>query len=188
MNDKRYGQLRELEETVMEERLNALEMALNNEMTERNFYLKNAERTSNPLGRAMFLQIADEELEHYERLSQLAEVWKKDQKWPETIPLAVKETAVKAVFGAAAKEAAHADGGDNDDLTAVRVAIDFEARGAQFYAELRDKSTNPREKAFFELLANIEHEHFTSLKDTEEFFVNPQGWFQNRESSGLDGA
>ena len=33
------------------ERLNALEVALNNEMREREFYLKNANRTKNPLGR-----------------------------------------------------------------------------------------------------------------------------------------
>jgi rubrerythrin len=175
------------EERVMEERMNALEMALKNEMRERNFYLKHAERTSNPLGRAMFAQIAAEELEHYERLSQLAEIWKKDQKWPETIPLKVKETAVKAVFGTAARGTAPT-AGDDDDLKAVRVAIDFEAKGAQFYAELRDKSVDPKEKAFFELLANIEHEHFTSLKDTEEFFANPAGWFLKREASGLDGA
>jgi len=171
----------------MEERLNALEMALKNEMTERAFYLKNAERTSNPLGKAMFAQIAEEELEHYERLSQLAEIWKKDQKWPETIPLKVKETAVKAVFGAAAKGGVKA-AGDDDDLKAVRVAIDFEAKGAEFYAVLRDQSSDPKEKAFFELMANIEHEHFTSLKDTEEYFVNPEGWFRKQESTGLDGA
>ena len=54
--------------------------------------------------------------------------------------------------------------------------------------ELRDQSTDPKEKAFFGLLADIEHEHFTSLKDTEEFFVNPGGWFQKAESTGLDGA
>ena len=171
----------------MEERLNALEMALKNEMTERNFYLKNAARTANALGKAMFAQIAEDELEHYERLSQLAELWKKDQKWPETVPLKVKDTAVKTVFGAAVNESAKT-GGDGDDLQAVRVAIEFEARGAQFYAELRDKSADSKEKAFFELLANIEHEHFTSLKDTEEFFVNPAGWYQKQESSGLDGA
>ncbi len=171
----------------MEERLNALEMALKNEMMERDFYLKNAARTSNPLGRAMFAQIAEEELEHYERLSQLAEVWKKDQKWPETVSLQVKNSAVKAVFGSVSQETAKA-GGDEDDLKAVRVAIEFEARGAQFYAALRDKSVDPREKAFFELLANIEHEHFTSLKDTEEFFIDPEGWYRKRESPGLDGA
>lgn len=171
----------------MDERLNALEMALKNEMTEREFYLKNAERTTNPLGKAMFVQIADEELEHYERLSQLAEIWKKNQKWPETIPLKVKETAVKSVFGTAAKSGVKT-AGDDDDLKAVRVAIDFEAKGAQFYAELRDQSSDPKEKAFFELMANIEHEHFTSLKDTEEYFVNPEGWLRRQESTGLDGA
>jgi rubrerythrin len=171
----------------MEERLNALETALQNEMNERSFYLKNAERTSNPLGKAMFLQIAEEELEHYERLSQLAERWKKDQKWPETLPLKVKDTAVRSVFGKATKGIART-GADDDDLKAVRVAIEFEAKGAQLYADLRDKSVDPKEKAFFALLATVEHEHFASLKDTEEFFVNPAGWFQKRESSGLDGA
>jgi rubrerythrin len=171
----------------MEERLNALEIALKNEMNEHNFYLKNSERTANPVGKAMFAQIAAEELEHYERLKQLADNWKKDKKWPETVPLRVKETAVRSVFGKAAKTGAET-AGDADDLAAVRKAIDFEAKGAQFYAELRDKSTDPKEKAFFGLLADIEHEHFVSLKDTEEYFVSPGAWFQRHESTSLDGA
>jgi rubrerythrin len=45
-----------------EERLNALEVALANEMREREFYHKNAERCRNPLGKSMFKQIADDEL------------------------------------------------------------------------------------------------------------------------------
>jgi rubrerythrin len=173
----------------MEQRLNALEIALNNEMTEHRFYSKNAERTSNPVGKAMFAQIASEELEHYERLSQLADSWKKDKKWPETVPLRVMDTAVKSVFGKAAQESGKATaGGDKDDLAAVRKAIDFEAHGAVFYAKLRDQSTDPKEKAFFGLLADIEHEHYVSLKDTEEFFIDPGAWYQKAESSGLDGA
>ena len=171
----------------MEERLDALEIALKNEMNEHHFYLKNAERTANPVGKAIFAQIAAEELEHYERLKQLAENWKKDQKWPETVPLKVKDTAVRSVFGKAA-QGGEKTAGDADDLAAVRKAIDFEAKGAQFYAELRDKSTDPKEKAFFGLLADIEHEHFVSLKDTEEFFVDPAGWYQKSETTRLDGA
>jgi rubrerythrin len=174
-------------ENSMEERLNALEVALKNEMNEHNFYLKNAERTANPVGKTMFAQIASEELEHYERLKQLAENWKKDQKWPETVPLKVKDTAVRSVLGEAVKGAGKT-AGDADDMAAVRKAIEFEAKGAQFYAELRDKSTDPKEKAFFGLLAGIEQEHFASLKDTEEYFVNPGAWYQKHESTGLDGA
>jgi rubrerythrin len=170
----------------MEERLNALDIALNNEMNEHRFYLKNAERTANPVGKAMFAQIAAEELEHYERLQQLSEKWKQDQKWPETVPLRVNDTAVRSVFGKAARAGAR-QAGDGDDLEAIRKAIDFEAKGAQFYAELRDKSTDPKEKAFFGLLSDIEREHYASLKDTEEFLVDPAAWYQKTQGSSLDG-
>lgn len=171
----------------MEPRLNALEVALKNEMNEHHFYKKNAERTKNALGKAMFEQIAGEELEHYERLKQLAENWRQAKAWPETVPLKVKDTAVKAVFSQAAKAAGKA-AGDADDLAAVRTAIEFEAKGAAFYADLSDKSTQAKEKAFFSLMATIEHEHFASLKDTEEFFVDPGAWFQRTEKTLLDGA
>jgi rubrerythrin len=173
----------------MESRLNALDVALKNEMNEHHFYRKNAERTTNAVGKVMFEQIAGEELEHYERLKQLSEIWQKDKKWPDTVPLKVKDTAVRSVFGKAARATGKTAAGANvDDLNAVRTAIDFEAKGAAFYANLRDQSVDPKEKAFFGLLAAIEHEHFSSLRDTEEFFVNPGGWFQKAESTNLDGA
>ncbi len=69
------------------ERLNALEVALSNELREREFYLKNAERTRNPFGKAMFKQFGDEELEHFERLKDLHRKWEKQEKWAETVPL-----------------------------------------------------------------------------------------------------
>jgi rubrerythrin len=176
-------------ERYMEPRLNALEIALKNEMNEHHFYRKNAERTANTVGKAMFEQIAAEELEHYERLKQLAENWQKDKKWPETVPLKVKDTAVRSVFGRSAQASGKTVApGDADDLKAVRTAIEFEAKGAAFYAKLRDQSTDPKEKAFFGLMANIEHEHFASLKDTEEFFIDPGAWYHKAESSSLDGA
>ena len=61
------------------DRLNALEVALNNELKERAFYLKHAQRTKNPIGKAMFRQIGNEELDHYERLKQLHQKWGKNE-------------------------------------------------------------------------------------------------------------
>ncbi len=49
--------------------------SFHNETRERAFYLKNAERTKNQVGKTMLRQIADEELEHYEGLNQLHERW-----------------------------------------------------------------------------------------------------------------
>jgi rubrerythrin len=169
------------------ERLNALEVALNNEQREREFYLKNAKRSKNPLGKAMFEQIADEELEHYERLKQLHEKWEKEESWPETVPLKVKDTIVKDILKDTVKKVEKMPPGDVDDLEALETAIDFEAEGAVYYARLRDKVTDPMEKQFFNLLADMEHEHFVSLKDTQELLKDPAAWYQKTEHTSLDG-
>jgi rubrerythrin len=157
-------------------------------MREREFYLKNAERTNNPLGKAMFQQIADEELEHYERLKELHEKWEKQEMWPETLPLKVKDTAVKDVLKDVVKRVEEIPEKDDDDLEAVRQAIEFEAKGAAFYGKLRDGATDPKEQAFFDLLAKIEHEHYLSLKETEEYYMDPASWFAQKGRTGLDGA
>jgi len=167
------------------ERLNALEVALNNEMREREFYLKNAKRTKNALGKKMFQQIGDDELEHYERLKQLHQKWAKQEKWPETVPLKVRDTIVKDILLDFVKKVDVTAKGDSDDLEAVRTAIDFEAKGAKFYADLRDSVSNPKEKEFFDLLSKMENEHYLSLKDTEEYFIDPASWYRKAEHHTL---
>jgi rubrerythrin len=169
------------------DRLNALEVALNNEMREREFYLKNAKRTRNALGKRMFQQIGDEELEHYERLKQLHQNWEKQEKWPETVPLKVKDTIVKNILLDFVKKVDQTPDGDDDDLKAVKIAVDFEAKGAKYYAELRDTVSDPKEKQFFDLLSRIENEHYLSLKDTEEYFTDPQAWYRTVEHHSMDG-
>ena len=172
---------------IAKDRLNALEVALNNEMREREFYLKNAKRTKDPLGKAMFQQIGDDELEHYERLKQLHQKWSKQERWPETVPLRVEDTIVKDILVEFLKKVDNEPKGDSDDLEAVRVALDFEAKGAKYYAELRDRLSDPKEKQFFDLLSKIENEHYLSLRDTEEYLTDPASWYRKIEHHSLDG-
>ena len=169
-------------------RLNALKVALNNETKEREFYLKHAKRTTHPLGKLMFQQIADDELEHYERLKQLHEKWEKGEQWPETLPLEVHGTIVNKIMSGILKKVDETQEADDDDLKAVRTAIDFEAKGAKFYGELRDMVSDRKEKRFFDLLAKIENEHYLSLKDTEEYLTDPASWYRKAEHHSLDGA
>jgi len=170
------------------QRLNALEVALDNEKNERAFYLEHAGRTKNPLGKTMFEQIADDELEHYERLKELHKRWKKEEKWPETVRLAVRKSPVRDLFTKLVGESGDIPPGDDDDLKAIRIAVDFEAKGAQHYAGLRDGSSDEKERAFFDLLSSMEREHYLSLRDTEEFLTDPVSWYRRTESPGLDGA
>ena len=173
----------------MEEKqsLDALELALKNEKQEREFYLSNAERTTNAVGKAMFLQIAADELEHYERLKELHVKWVQKEKWPESLPLKVQGTRIKDVLKGILDKQEKIPAGDGDDLDALKTAIDFEAKGAAFYAGLRDKVTDPKQKGFFDLLANIEHEHYVALRDAEEFLTDPAGWYRTKERHGIDG-
>jgi len=53
------------------------------------FIWLNARRTKNLAGK-MFKQIADEEKENYEVLKKLHDKWEEKKKWPETIPLKVR--------------------------------------------------------------------------------------------------
>jgi len=169
------------------DRLNALEVALNNELDERKFYLKHAKRTKHPLGQLMFQKIADEELEHYERLQVLHERWVKGEQWPETLPLEVRGTKVNNILNGIIRKIDETREGDANDLKAVRTAIDFEAKGSRYYAELRDMVSEPKEKQFFNLLSTIENEHYLSLKDTEEYLTDPASWYRKMEHHSLDG-
>jgi rubrerythrin len=169
------------------DRVNALEVALNNELKERTFYLKHAKRTKHPFGQLMFQRIADEELEHYERLQELHEKWVKGERWPETVPLEVGGSNIKNILNGIIKKIDETREGDSNDLKAVRHAIDFEAKGSRYYAELSAMVADPKEKQFFNLLSSIEHEHYLSLKDTEEYLIDPASWYRKKEHHSLDG-
>lgn len=170
-----------------EQRLDALEVALNNEMREREFYLKNAARTNNSLGKEMFNRIARDEVEHYERLKELHEKWKANAKWPETVPLTINQTNVRDILLGKLNKIDPSETCDADDRQAIKVAAEFEEKGVIFYKDLSASSTDEREKAFFELLSSIEYEHYLSLRDAEEYFENPAAWYIKVEHSMWDG-
>jgi rubrerythrin len=170
-----------------QERIEALEVALNNEKREKEFYLKNAERTANSLGKMMFRTIASEEDEHYQRILELKEKLQKDGEWPETLPLKIKDTEIKSVLKTFIDSMDTSQKADATDMEAVKIAIDFETAGEAFYKKLLNNTTNPQEKAFFEMLAKMENEHRLSLQDTYEYFQDPEGWFRIKEGHHLDG-
>jgi rubrerythrin len=114
--------------------------------------------------------------------------WEKKGIWPASLPLKVKETEIKQILTKFLKKVDQAPVSDDDDLQAVRTAIEFEERGTDFYRRLRDAVTDKKEKEFFDLMSKIEYEHYLSLKDLEEYFVDPADYFRAHEHHTLDGA
>ena len=171
----------------IEERIKSLEVALNNEEQERNFYLKHQERTNNPVGRLMFGTLANDESEHYQRILKLHDKLKKEGKWPDTIPLQVNGTEVKSVLQKVIKSVDNQPETNKDDIEAIQIAVEFEGKGVELYENLANSVDDPLEKEFYGMLASIEREHFLSLQDTLEYFQDPEGWYQTKEKPHLDG-
>lgn len=172
----------------MNKRMSALKFALENEQKEYDFYMDNARRTKNLAGKNMFKQIASEEKEHSEILKKLHDKWEKQKQWPVTVPLKVKKSLADSILKSMAGKKSARIRGNEDDLKAIRTAIDFEARGVDLYTKLAKGSTDPKEKDFFNLIAGIERTHFLSLREAEEFLTDPVSWYQNAERPTLDGA
>ncbi len=168
-------------------RLEALRLALANEEKERDFYLAHAKRTKDRLGRQMFESIAADEDEHYRRLAELGKKLEERNKWPEGFSPDIR-TRVTDALNRLSKEASSAPESDDDDLEAVKIAIEFEKKGEAFYARLADGAKDKAEKRFFSLLASMEREHMLSLEDTFEYFTDPESWMERKGGRHLDGA
>ncbi|MCX5896178.1 MAG: ferritin family protein [Proteobacteria bacterium] len=173
--------------STSEKTIQSIEVALSNETRERDFYLLHSRRTSNSFGRLMFATLAQDENEHYQRLLVLHEKLSKEGKWPETVPLEVKNSNLKNVLKDFLNTAEKAPSAEIDDKEAIKIAIDFEEKGHRFYSGLRDAVEDAAQKRFFTILADMEMEHYLSLKETIVYFEDPAAWFADHEKPHLDG-
>ncbi len=171
----------------MKPSLKSVEVALENELKEKEFYTKQSHKVTNPVGKKMFETIAQEEEDHYQQLKAIHNNLESTGQWPENISPVIKETDIKEAL----KEMINSvDGGADsttDDKQAVQIAIDFERKAYTFYKDLIKKTENPDERKFFEYMAAIEHKHVVSLEDTLLYFEDPSGWLMASEKSLLDG-
>jgi rubrerythrin len=136
----------------------------------------------------MFENLAKDEKEHLNKIKELHQRLKEQGRWPEDVPLEVKGTRIQEVFESAAMSSVGSGKTNMDDIEAVRIAMEFEERGAVFYAELATKCDDPKEREFFMFLSSMEHHHLMSLRDTMAYFEDPEGWFVSKERHTLDGA
>ena len=170
------------------DRMLSIELALKNESTERSFYLMEANRSKNDLAKSMFLQLAKDEEEHMNRIRELHETLLKDGKWPRDVAINVAGTNIRNVLDNLTSKAVSPTSHDDNDISALKKAIDFEAKGMDLYSKLSKLCDNQMERNFFEFLATIEKEHHHSLVDTLSYLENPEEWMMHHEHAGLDGA
>lgn len=170
------------------DRMASIELALKNEKTEMEFYKGESARSKNPVAKAMFDTLARDEAEHMARIKKLHGKLVDEGSWPEAVTIEVAGTNIKDVLNNVVKQEGSSEDHDNDDVKAIKRAIDFETKGEKFYADLAQVCDNSKEKEFFDFLSSIEREHRLSLTDTLHYLDDPESWLEQHERQTLDGA
>ncbi len=171
---------------MTEPTIKSIELALENELKERDFYVELSEKAVNPVGKKMFETIGKEEEEHYQHLKEIQAQVAEQGNWPESVPALIGGTHVKDALNEIVATAENIDVATADDKEAIQIAIEFEQKAYNFYVELKNQIGTKVEKDFFGKLASIEHEHVVSLKDTLQFFEDPKAWYEELEKPNFE--
>ncbi len=174
----------------MEEAQKALEIlqsAMNMEKDGREFYLKAAQNSQSDVARNLFEVLAKEEIVHQEVISEIYEALKSGNQWPDVRITPVHSENTENIFSAALKDP-HQRKAASDDLEAVGIALQMEEKAFKLYSGRAKESAYPAEEEFYHALAHEEQKHILSLRDTEAYLTDPEGWFMEKQHITLDGA
>ncbi|MEI6127704.1 MAG: ferritin family protein [Pseudomonadota bacterium] len=171
----------------MKDKIRSIELALENEIQERNFYLLHSAKTENPVGKRMFARIAEDEQEHLVRLQGIYKELSAQGRWPEHVSAEINNTDIMQFLVDTVRACGDTETVVSNDCDAIRIAIAFETKGYTFYQSLNTAAEAIEEKNFFSRMAAMEREHFLSLRETLLYLEDPAQWFFQQEKPGLEG-
>jgi len=145
----------------------ALEEAIRFEMDGREFFLKAAEKSKGYFAKLIFETIAEEELGHIKRVKDIYDR-SATSEIQTSFPLVSQRSNLENVFQQAKKKIDQNLMTNADELEAIRLGIQLEIKGHEFYKRLAGEATSEFEKSFYHQLAQEESHHFSILHQVEE--------------------
>jgi rubrerythrin len=144
-----------------------LEEAIRFETDGREFFLKAAQKAKSYFAKLIFETIAEEELGHIKRVRDIFDRSATSEKQAFT-PLGSEKSNLENVFQQAKKNIDQILIPNTDELEAIRLAVQLEIKGHEFYKHLAEVAPSEFEKAFYRQLAEEESHHFSILHQVEE--------------------
>ena len=144
----------------------ALAIAMQTERDGRAFYLRAAESTHNPQGRALFTRIADDELAHLAMLEERRKALADDGEWlpfEESLKAPAHSTPIFAKRLGEGELNAH-----TSDLSALRVAYLLEKDAVEFYARAAEQTDDAEGRKMYLALVEMEQSHQDALETEYE--------------------
>jgi rubrerythrin len=142
----------------------ALGEAVKFESDGRDFYLRAAAEVRNPLAKAVFEALAEDEKEHVRRVREIYEELKDKPGWPTTTAMVARHSGVIDAFEKAALNLKEEVPADTTAEQALQTALDMEAKGLAFYRERLAKASCDAEAEFFKTLLAEEEVHRRAIE------------------------
>lgn len=161
--------------------MKSIEIALKMETDAVKFYKEASEKVSHPVGKKMFLNIAEDEKNH---IKMIEEVLKGiDINIRESYPI----KTVKTIFEEMKDKMMERVKALSDDLEAFKIAMEMEKEGIEFYKKVKNEVNTDKEKKLFERLILEEEEHHKIFAETYNFLNDTGNWFMWKEFSIVEG-
>ena len=164
----------------------AVSIALQTEKDGLDMYEQAAARAGSPAAERMFESLADDERNHIRIIQAHIE----GEGIGELIKKAQSDTAagqIKTIFTDAKKTIQSKAAATEDDKQALKLAMDFEKKGYDYYTEAAQNATEPVEKDMFLFLKGIENQHYEILQRALQYLEDTGHWFLWQEGGPIEG-
>ncbi len=158
----------------------AVEVAIRMETDAMKFYKKAAQKTSHPLGRTMFEGFIRDEARHLRMLEEIL-------KGLDIDPRVQCLGDVRTVFSDLKDQMMQRITATTDEKEAIRVALEMEKQGYEYYQKAAREAEDEKEKRLFEVLTKEEERHYQLLNNTYNFLEDTGNWFMWEELSIVEG-
>ncbi len=163
--------------------MNVFEFAMKMEKDGQHFYESEASRTNNPALRKIWLQLAGDEIKHYEIFKRFRDGEVHEAKAMSELGTQILATA-KTIFEQLPKGSDDMKFGD-DVIAAWNKAQDLERETEKFYRQKSSEEKAPEVQKAFGLLADEEHKHVVLIEHVLEFLHQPKSWLDDAEWSNI---
>jgi rubrerythrin len=162
--------------------MNIFEHAMKMEEDGRAFYLEHAEKTSVPELKRVLVELAEDELKHYNIFKAMRD--EQPVEYHDSEKTTILST-VKNVFEelkAEKKELSFQRGAKS----IWEEAREVERKAEEFYREKANEVSDETQKHILNRIADEEHRHWVTMENVIQFLERPQQWLEDAEWSTLE--
>lgn len=171
--------------------LQALQLALKMETDGYKFFKDASSKVTNVLAKNTLTHFADWELEHVEFIKKMHQELRDNGKWLSVEKMSQKKgdafLKIKTIFKQTHEKIGDYVKLDTSDLDAYKLARDIEDKAVVFYQQQLKLSSNSLARKFYELMIDLEREHYQILDNSYRYFENPSQFNLEEENWMFDG-